>query len=210
MVLAWPAVEEVARHWEAIFEAKADDQVSWFQAQPATSLRLLGRWSPERAALVDVGAGSSRLVDRLLDAGWSDLTVLDVSGVALAKVADRLGQRAEAVSFACCDLRTWRPSRRYTAWHDRAMFHFLVDPRDRDRYIQTVAQAVRPGGVAVLATFAADGPTGCSGLPTCRYSSEDLGSLFAPAFGLDHAEREEHRTPSGAVQAFSWVVLRRR
>lgn len=191
-----------------MFETKADDEVSWYQAQPATSLRLLARWASPADTVVDVGAGASTLVDALLDAGWDDLTVLDVSEAALAKVRTRLGERSDAVDFVAADVRGWQPARRYDVWHDRAVFHFLVDPADRDRYVAMVSETVNPGGVAVLATFAADGPTECSGLPTSRYGTESLARTFGPTFSLEHAEREEHATPFGTLQAFSWVVLR--
>ena len=199
-----------AGHWDTVFETRALDEVSWFQAVPTTSLRLLERWARRDGALIDVGAGASTLVDRLLAAGWEDVTVLDVSGAALTKVGQRLGDRSGAVTFVNADVRSWQPDRTYDAWHDRAVFHFLVDPADRDRYVSMTARAVAPGGVVVLATFADDGPTRCSGLPTSRYSSADLVRVFGPAFDLEHAEREEHTTPSGVVQPFSWVVLRRR
>ena len=205
---------DTAGHWDGVFEANALDEVSWFQAVPATSVRLLERWAPPGASVVDVGAGASTLVDLLLRDGWEDVTLVDVSEAALAKVGERLGAGPDGVpdgvTFVTADVRSWEPGRSFDAWHDRASFHFLVDPVDRDRYVATAGRAVAPGGVVVLATFAADGPTRCSGLPTSRYGTADLVAVFAPAFELLHAEREEHTTPSGAVQPFSWVVLRRR
>jgi cyclopropane fatty-acyl-phospholipid synthase-like methyltransferase len=159
--------------------------------------------------VVDVGAGTSTLVDLLLDAGRVDVTVLDVSVEALNKVRLRLGSLAESVSFAAADIRFWRPDRTFDAWHDRAAFHFLVDSADRDGYVDLARMAVVPGGVMVLATFAPDGPTVCSGLPTARYDSDDLARVFSPEFDLQHSQREEHITPWGVVQPFTWVVLRR-
>lgn len=200
---------DTAGHWDGVFETKADDEVSWFQAQPTVSLRLLETWVSPAGSLIDIGAGASTLVDGLLDAGWSDVTLLDVSAAALAKVRDRLDGRASSVEFVAADVRTWSPERTYDAWHDRAVFHFLVDPADRDRYVSMATAGVAPGGVVVLATFAADGPTSCSGLPTSRYDTEELVGVFGPAWALEHAEREEHTTPFGTIQAFTWVVLRR-
>ena len=136
------------------------------------------------------------------------MTLLDVSGAALTKVRDRLGGRADGVTFVAADVRSWQPDRTYDAWHDRAVFHFLVEPADSDRYVAMATQTVTPGGVAVLATFAADGPTECSGLPTTRYDADELVRAFGPAFALEHAEHEEHTTPFGTIQPFSWVVLR--
>jgi SAM-dependent methyltransferase len=203
-------MEDVGSHWEQVHATKADDEVSWFRTEPTSSLRLLEAWAPEKGALVDVGAGSSPFVDRLVDAGWHDLTVLDVSASALAKVRDRLAARAEAVTFVHADVRSWQPGRTFATWHDRAVFHFLVDAAHRSHYVGTAADATVPGGVVVLATFAADGPTTCSGLPTARYGADELAACFATAFDLVHTEREEHVTPFGTVQPFTWVVLRRR
>lgn len=197
------------RHWDTLYGAKAADQVSWFQAWPETSLRLLSSVASPAGVLIDVGSGASTLVDALLDAGWSDVTVLDVSTKALDVVARRLEERRHDVSFIAANVLSWQPQRSYDAWHDRAVFHFLVEPHDQQRYIATATRTVAPGGVAVIGTFAADGPTHCSGLPTARYTAEDLGATFTPAFRLIRAEREEHTTPSGVVQPFTWVVLRR-
>ena len=202
-------MQDAARHWNAVYETKAADQVSWFQAAPVTSLRLLERWAPPGGSVIDVGAGASTLVDELVGAGWKDVTVLDVSEAALTKVRKRLGERLGAVTFAAGDVRTWQSERTYGAWHDRAVFHFLVEPSDRDHYVATASKAIAPGGVAVLATFAADGPVECSGLPTLRYDAESLARIFGSAFSLEHAEREEHTTPFGTIQPFTWVVLRR-
>ena len=201
-------MEDAAGHWDSVFATKASDEVSWFQAQPTTSIRLLERWASPAGSVIDIGAGASTLVDVLVDAGWQDVTVLDVSAAALTKVRNRLGEGAEAVTFIAADVRSWQPNRTYDAWHDRAAFHFLVEQADRDRYVAMAAQAVTPGGVVVLAAFADDGPTECSGLPTSRYGTDELVCAFGPAFALEHAEREEHTTPFGTIQPFSWVVLR--
>lgn len=209
-----------ADHWDTVYGTKATDEVSWFQQQPTTSLRLLASVAPPSSTVIDIGAGASTFADSLLKAGWSDVTVLDVSAIALALVrnrvkvmvgdqpSDQLGQRQGPASFVVADVLTWRPERTYDAWHDRAVFHFLVRPEQRERYVATVASAIRPGGVLVLGTFAADGPTQCSGLPTSRYDADALAEVFAPGFSLEHSEREEHVTPGGAVQPFTWVVLR--
>jgi len=201
-------VEDTAGHWDSVFATKASDEVSWFQAQPTTSIRLLERWASPAGSVIDIGAGASTLVDVLVDAGWQDVTVLDVSVAALTTVRNRLGEGAEAVTFIASDVRSWQPNRTYDAWHDRAAFHFLVEQADRDRYVAMATHSVTPGGVVVLAAFAEDGPTECSGLPTSRYDTDELVRAFGPAFALEHAEREEHTTPFGTIQPFSWVVLR--
>ena len=159
--------------------------------------------------MVDVGAGASLLVDALLAAEWSDVTLLDVSREALALVKARVGAADTAVSFVVADLLDWRPERQYDAWHDRAVFHFLTDPADRARYVDTMTKAVRRGGAAVLSTFADDGPASCSGLSTARYDAPALADTFGAAFTMERTEREEHVTPAGRIQPFTWVVLRR-
>ena len=210
-----------AEHWDTIYGTKATGEVSWFQRQPTTSLRLLTSVAPPSSSLIDIGAGASTLADSLLKAGWSNVTVLDVSAAALALVrervgvlvrdqpSDQFGQRKGPASFVVADVLSWEPEHTYDAWHDRAVFHFLVRPEQRELYVATAAGAIRPGGVLVLGTFAADGPTQCSGLPTSRYDADALADVFAPGFSLEHSEREEHVTPGGAVQPFTWAVLRR-
>lgn len=199
------------QHWNEVYGSRADDEVSWFQALPSTSVRLVGlatRGHPG-ASVIDVGAGTSTLVDTLLDAGH-EMTVLDVSGEALATIAERLGPRAEQVQRVQADLLHWQPRRTYDVWHDRAVFHFLTAEADVAAYVQLAVDAVAPEGGLILGVFAPDGPTSCSGLPTSRYDASTLAEQFAAAFVLQHEERELHSTPTGAVQAFTWVVLRRR
>ncbi len=203
-------VTEPGEHWDTVYATKSTGEVSWFQSEPATSLRLLGQSLSAPDSLIDVGAGDSTLVDFLLDAGWTDVTILDVSVEALQRVRNRLGARSETVNFVAGDVRSWLPERTYDVWHDRAAFHFLVEATERDRYVEMATAAVVPGGVVVLGSFATDGPDRCSGLPTARYDADDLARVFGAGFILEHAEREAHTTPWGVVQAFTWVVLRRR
>lgn len=206
-----------AEHWDTVYGSRSIDDLSWFQRRPSTSVRLLTSVCPPSAAVIDIGAGASTLVDALLDAGWSDVTVLDVSATALSLVRDRVAgpvadppsDRTGAVSFVVADVLSWQPERAYDAWHDRAVFHFLTRPDQRELYVARAAGAVPAGGVLVLGTFAADGPTRCSGLPTARYDARDLAAVFEPGFRLEHSEREEHVTPGGVVQPFTWAVLRR-
>ena len=199
------------QHWDDVYDSRADDETSWFQAQPTTSVRLVALATRGRpgASVIDVGAGTSTLVDALLETRH-EVTVLDVSGEALAKVARRLGARADDAHRIQTDLLSWQPDRTYDVWHDRAAFHFLTTAQDLKAYVELVAAAVAPGGAVVLGAFAADGPTSCSGLPTSRYDADTLAAHFHPTFTLEHQERELHNTPTGAAQAFTWIVLRRR
>lgn len=198
-----------AQHWDRVYRTKAATEVSWYQADPVTSTRLLLGVAPRPASVIDIGAGESLLVDALLDAGFADLTVLDVSEVSLAVVRDRLADRGQQVACVMADVVTWAPDRQWDAWHDRAVFHFLVDFQARATYVATAARAVTAGGVVVIGCFALDGPARCSGLATARYDADGIAEQFGDAFRLERVEREVHRTPSGADQPFTWVVLRR-
>ena len=201
---AWRAMTR-APHWDDVYRTRDLECVSWFQEEPATSLRLI---ESTPGSVIDVGAGTSTLVDHLLEAGRTDLTVLDVSEAALSLTRRRLGAAADRVTFEIADVVDWSPGRQFDVWHDRATFHFLTDPAHRRRYVDLVTDAVATRGIVVLGTFAEDGPTRCSGLPTTRYSAQDLGGLFSARFTLEHEEREAHLTPSGITQAFTWVTLR--
>ncbi len=198
-----------SQHWDAVYDRTAGRDVSWFQDRPETSVRLVGPPAGESPSVIDVGGGASTLAAELLDRGWTDVTVLDVSATALALVRARLADRHPSATLIVTDLLSWRPARRYGVWHDRAVFHFLTAPADRVRYRDLVTAALGPGGLLVLGTFAADGPGSCSGLPTARYDADQLTAQLGPGFALVHTEREEHRTPAGSVQPFTWVVLRR-
>lgn len=200
-------MKDAGAHWDDVYSSKPLESVGWFETRPETSLRLLTMASPARGSVVDVGSGASFLVDALLDAGWSDVTVLDVSSEALDVVRARLAGRD--VSYAVTDLLAWQPDRAYDAWHDRAVFHFLTGLDEQRAYVDAAAAAVVPGGAAVLGVFAEDGPTQCSGLPTARHSAAALEELFSASFVLEHSERVDHVTPAGVVQPFTWVVLRR-
>lgn len=198
-------------HWQRVYDTKAPDAVSWFQPTAERSLALIRRVLPGATSgpIIDVGGGASVLVDDLLDAGYGDVTVLDLAGSALATAQARLGTRAAAVRWLEADVRTAAlPAHHYAVWHDRAVFHFLTDAADRAAYVRQVQHAVRPGGYVLVATFAEDGPTKCSGLPVARYSAEQLHGEFGGEFTLLASEREEHPTPTGAVQGFIYCLCR--
>ncbi|MEN9643465.1 MAG: hypothetical protein RL238_134 [Actinomycetota bacterium] len=198
-----------AEHWDRIFATRSEQDRSWTQDLPQPSLdRIEALHLPPTAPVVDVGGGASRLVDHLLEAGHTDITVLDLSPIALREAASRLGHDAP-VYWVAVDVLDWRPTQQYSVWHDRAVFHFLVDEVDQTRYIALAAAAVEPGGHLVLATFAPDGPTACSGLPVRRWSADELAAAFADAFECIEQSAEVHHTPSGGEQSFTWVTLRR-
>lgn len=198
-------------HWERIYRTKLPTQVSWYQAHARRSLDLIRRVSPPpNGAIIDVGGGASTLIDDLLDAGYHDLTVLDLSATALAEARVRLDMRAGSVRWIEVDiLDAPLPKAGYSLWHDRAVFHFLTAPADRARYVAQVRRAVRSGGFVLVATFADDGPTRCSGLEVDRYSPDALHAEFGAPFRLMVSEREEHVTPGGVRQAFIYCLCRR-
>ena len=196
-------------HWERVYASKLPEEVSWFQPTPTTSLALVDASGvgPE-AGVLDVGGGTSRFVDALLGRGFEDVTVLDVSRAALARAAQRLGPRAEAVDWVVADVTDFEPTRLWLVWHDRAVFHFLTSAEDREAYGRTLRRCLSPGGWAVIATFAPDGPDRCSGLEVQRYNPSSLAEALGEDFELVTGLSEAHVTPSGASQAFSFALLR--
>ena len=196
-------------HWDEAYAA-GETTRSWFQQHPRMSLRMLDAAAvPAAASVVDVGGGASPLAGALLGRGFRDVTVLDISAAGLPHARGRLGARAEQVQWLVADVRAWEPQRRYRVWHDRAVFHFLVTGPDRQRYLQALGSATGTGAVAVLGCFAPDGPPRCSGLPVARYSAAGLAGQLGSEWALIGCDREEHVTPAGDIQAFTWAVLRK-
>ena len=198
-------------HWTHVYDSRSPTEVSWYQPTPALSLALIEHAVADRhAPIIDVGGGASTLVDHLLAAGYRDLTVLDIARPALdtarARV-ERAGLPVDRVRWLTGDVRTVQlPRAHYALWHDRAVFHFLTEPADRERYVGRVRESVRPGGAVLVATFAADGPLRCSGLEVARYSPAELHAQFGSGFRLVESRREEHHTPSGATQPFTYCL----
>lgn len=198
-------------HWEGVYRRRAPDEVSWYQPRPDRSLDLIRATNvPREAALIDVGAGASRLVDALIRDGYSDLSVLDISGAALAQVRDRLGADAARVEWHETDIVDFQPRRKYALWHDRAVFHFLTERSDRKRYVEVMCAALALDGQAIISTFAPDGPPRCSGLDVVRYGADEMLAALGHAFALEETEREAHQTPAGGVQNFAYFRLSRR
>jgi SAM-dependent methyltransferase len=198
-------------HWERVYSSKAADAVSWYQKHADVSLDWIRTTGiAKTASVIDVGGGASTLVDDLLREGCSSLTVLDVSAAALAGTKARLGAQAEAVAWIAADItEVDLPSRSFDLWHDRAVFHFLTAAQDRAAYVRALLQALKPGGHLIVSTFAEDGPSQCSGLPVVRYSPSALHAEFGSDFALVKHQREEHRTPTGALQRFVYCQFRR-
>ena len=202
---------ERRQHWNTVYGTKADRDVSWFEASPDVSLRLLDAAGlTVDSCVLDVGGGDSRLIDRLVARGLTCLAVLDVSGEALDRCRARLGTAAGVPAWLEVDVTgDWAlPPRDF--WHDRAVFHFLVDPADRDRYRDRLWATLKPGGTAIIATFAPDGPERCSGLPVQRYSPEALAATLGDGFRLVDSVPHHHTTPWGTAQSFQYARLVKR
>lgn len=198
-------------HWQNVYTTKGEGQVSWFQDSPHPSLDLIAlTGAPRDAAIVDIGGGASRLVDALLDAGYTDLATLDLSEAALATARQRIGARASQVQWIAADVTAWQPQRPYDVWHDRAALHFLTAAADRQAYVGCLARALRPGGHAIIGTFAPDGPEKCSGLTVMRYDAASLSALLGEDFTLVDTRRHEHVTPWGATQHFQFSTFCKR
>ena len=196
------------RHWESVWLRHPATEMSWFEADPAPSLELVRRYATDHACrIIDVGGGASRLVDRLLDAGFEDVTVLDIAPAALSQARERLGTDASKVRWIVGDIRRATFSDTFDLWHDRAVFHFLTDRADRREYVATMSEAMRSDGRTIVATFAEDGPPSCSGLPVARYSAGSLSQEVAPEFApLDFVD-VVHTTPGGHEQPFVYGVF---
>jgi SAM-dependent methyltransferase len=197
-----------AEHWDRTYRA-GETSRSWFQAEPLPSLRVLDAVGVSATkSVIDVGGGASRLVDALVARGHSDLAVLDVSEKAIDVARKRLGG-SEGVQWLVEDVLAWTPRRRWDVWHDRAVLHFFTTPSQRERYLGALERATTEGGVAVLATFAPDGPSSCSGLPVVGYYGAQLAGLLGRDWTLLMEGHQEHLTPGGARQPFTWAAFRR-
>jgi SAM-dependent methyltransferase len=198
-------------HWENVYRTKGEREVSWFQESPEVSLALIAAaGAAHNSAIIDIGGGTSRLVDALLGEGYADVTILDVSDAALEAAKARLGSAAAHATWIVSDVTAWKPPRRYDLWHDRAAFHFLTDAADRAAYVACLSQALRAGGHAIIATFALDGPERCSGLRAVRYDAASLGQALGSGFDLIETRRHDHATPMGSTQRFQFSLFRRR
>jgi SAM-dependent methyltransferase len=201
---------KLVEHWNQVYQTKAPDDVSWFQTRPATSLRLIEACGFSKVdGIIDVGGGASVLVDALLDAGFTKLAVLDISATALDHAKRRLGARAGAVDWFAADVTTFTPPRQFSLWHDRAVFHFLTEKADRQKYVATIKRTLTPDGHAVIATFAIDGPEKCSGLKVSRYGAPTICAELGAEFQLLQQVNETHVTPWNTEQRFSYFRFAR-
>ena len=194
------------KHWENIYATKGMQEVSWFQEVPQASLDLIASLRLKKdAAIIDVGGGDGFLVDNLLDLGYTNITVLDISENAINRAKERLGELAEKVKWIVSDITEFVPSEKYDVWHDRAVFHFLTQEKDINNYKELVGSAV--SGYFLLATFSDEGPNKCSGLEICKYSELDLQKQFKGTFNVVDSFKENHNTPFETIQNFTFSVF---
>lgn len=198
-------------HWEKIYNEKQPDQVSWFQTNPKQSLEFvkLARTTKD-GSVIDVGGGASVLVDRLLDEGFKNITVLDISNHGLEYAKTRLGDKASLVKWVVADITQYEPKENYDLWHDRAVFHFLTEQSDRNKYATLVSRVINPGGHLILASFAPDGPDKCSNLTVCRYDAKLVQKELGNDFKLISEENESHMTPWNKEQKFRYFLFERK
>ena len=200
---------ETKQHWENVYRNKPPSGVSWYQQEPVLSLLLIASTQlPPDAPIIDVGGGSSTLVDKLYDEAYTDISVLDISGSALAHTKNRLANKADKVHWYETDVTCFKPPHRFALWHDRAVFHFLTSKADRESYINVLKQALEPRGHLIIMTFAIDGPCKCSGLDIVQYDAEKLIAELGPDFELVETGHEMHHTPAGNQQKFAYFRFR--
>ena len=201
---------DAKEHWEVIYKTKKPDEVSWYQEKPKTSLNLIVEIGLDKGAkIIDVGAGDSKLVDNLLDLGFRNITVLDVSLTALNRAKKRLGDRANEVKWIVSDLREFETNDRYDIWHDRAVLHFLTKEDDIKKYGEVVRKLLKPNGYLIISTFSENGPKKCSGLDIKQYSENSMKKLFSDFEHIKSFE-EEHTTPWNASQIFLYSIFRKK
>jgi trans-aconitate methyltransferase len=198
-------------HWNRIYEARSAASLSWYQRRPELSIALIAASGiGKTAGIIDVGGGASVLVDHLLDLGYTNLAVLDVAAAALSVSRTRLGARAADVEWLEADVTTFEPPHRFALWHDRAVFHFLTDPADRACYVATLRKSLLPDGAVVIAAFALEGPSRCSGLDVMRHDERSIAAELGEEFEFRELRRETHLTPRQAEQRFIYCRFQRR
>ncbi len=203
--------DDSAAHWQRTYGERDAEELSWTEALPETSLAMTGAAaSAPGAAILDIGGGASGLAGELLRSGYTDVSVADISAAALKRAQAELGEEARRVRWGEADARKHDFGRRFDLWHDRAVFHFMVEPADRDGYLASLRRSLHPGGHLVLAAFGPEGPTKCSGLPVCRYDAAAISRALDSDYELLSSQLKDHRTPSGRHQEFLYAHLRRR
>lgn len=199
------------KHWENVYKSKKTEEVSWFQPTPETSLNFFKQFNvPFTANIIDIGGGDSLLVDHLLDLGYQNITVLDISEAALERAKQRLGERAAKVKWIVADAATFQPTEKYDFWHDRAAFHFLTEETDIRHYIDTVQKNINTSGVLVIGTFSESGPKKCSGIEIKQYSESSMTNRLKKFFEKIKCITVDHKTPFETIQNFIFCSFRKK
>jgi trans-aconitate methyltransferase len=197
-------------HWENIYKTKELKDVSWFQPTPETSLDFFKQFNmPTTAKVIDIGGGDSFLVDHLLDLGYQDISVLDISAAAIDRAKERLGERAKNVKWIVADAATFKATEKYDFWHDRAAFHFLTDEQEISNYLQTAQESINPTGVLVIGTFSEQGPKKCSGIEIKQYSETSMTDRLKKYFEKIKCITVDHKTPFDTIQNFVFCSFRK-
>lgn len=198
------------KHWEHIYKTKQLQEVSWFEPVPHTSLDFIKQLNvPKSAKIIDIGGGDSFLVDYLIELGYNQISVLDISAAAIARAKQRLGKQAQLATWIVADITEFDPSEKYDVWHDRAAFHFLTDNEERKRYVQTAHSALRENGAMILGTFSPDGPKKCSGIDIMQYDASDLEEQMSPEFEMLTCTNTNHNTPFNTTQNFTFCRFKK-
>ncbi len=196
-------------HWESVYTKNKDTEVGWYQADPEISVSLIEKALPARGRVIDIGGGTSRLPEKLLDRGYQKIAVLDISAAAVARAKARLAERADRIQWIVGDITEVEDMGRFDLWHDRAVFHFLSDPMDRKHYVALAERTLPGGGRLIIGTFARDAPPRCSGLDVCRYDRTLLAREFGAAFHVIEETSHLHTTPTGKPQHFIFLTFAR-
>lgn len=200
-----------SKHWNDVYKNKSEKEVSWFQAVPEKSLELIAELNLEpTASIIDIGGGDSRLADHLLSKGFQDITILDISQIALEKAKERLKDKSNLVKYIASDVTKFNPPQKYNLWHDRATFHFLTTQLEVDAYLNIANQGIADDGYLIISTFSKSGPEKCSGLPITQYSEVDLKTLFEKYFTNIRCFEDTHKTPWDSVQNFVYCGFKKR
>lgn len=198
-------------HWENIYQTQDLKNSGWFQPTPETSLNFIEKFNvPKLAKIIDVGGGDSLLVDHLLERGYEDITVLDISAEAIARAKQRLGEQSRQVEWIVSDVTKFQPTKTYDFWHDRAAFHFLTQEEDASTYVQIAQQSIKQDANLVVGTFSKQGPTKCSGIEVQQYSEASLTGMFKPHFEKVNCFHVDHTTPSGTKQNYVFCSFRKK
>jgi cyclopropane fatty-acyl-phospholipid synthase-like methyltransferase len=199
------------QHWETVFLTKEENELSWFQPYPKTSMEFVEQLNlPKESRIIDIGGGDSHFVDALLEKGYRNITVLDISANAIARARKRLGERAEQVKWITTDIVDFEPAEQYDLWHDRAAFHFLKSDEDINKYVSIAEEAIRSKGYLILGTFSTDAPQKCSGLEIRQYSETSMSARFKLSFNRIKCLKEDHSTPSQKLQNFLFCSFRKK